>query len=638
MHYCQSIMPTYEAEVEQHIIAATQHILKALGASKNLNDDFKRALTELDSHLSTMTMITESKGGGFSEIEEQLKHAERKIIRWESDPSFIWDSGPTEAIEYLQAVNAILTVIESSGGLSLSENGKPREIALQAKHALQRAMSRLEEELCHILFQHKQYFKPRYVSFHSCAEDVFYDKSFTSLEDEIVEETSQRDGEDRESVECSLDLVDPHVIPEIKSIANIMSASNYIQEFCEAFIGSRTEALYEYFSILEIEKLSIEDVLKLEWDSWNRETKKWMWAMKVIIRVYLASEKRLCEQILGDFGSVNSFCFIEISKASVLCLLNFGQAVAMGPHKPEKLIRLLDMYEIMANLHLELDSLFSEDDGSFVRIEYHKLLRRLGDYARETFMRFGNAIASDASLHPFPGGRIHHLTKYVMNYMRLLPDYCDTLNLLLKDQDADESNAVVEIDNEQDFSSSTSCPMACHLRSITSTLESNLIGKSKLYKDDSLQFVFLMNNIHYMVNKIKDSDLRHFFGDEWIRKHIGKFQQHATSYVRATWSSVVSMLRDDGKTTLKERCRRFCLAFEELYKNQTRWYIPDLRLREDLQISISQKVIPAYRNFLGNNNSNVSDKHVKYATDDLEELLFDLFVGSPRSLRNSRRR
>ncbi|KAF2312862.1 hypothetical protein GH714_040915 [Hevea brasiliensis] len=132
------------------------------------------------------------------------------------------------------------------------------------------------------------------------------------------------------------------------------------------------------------------------------------------------------------------------------------------------------MYEIMANLHLELDSLFSEDDGSFVRIEYHKLLRRLGDYARETFMRFGNAIASDASLHPFPGGRIHHLTK-------------------------------------------SSAP-----------------GRSA-------NFNFTESN-------------------------------------------------------------------------------------------------PSLSKFSGNNNSNVSDKHVKYATDDLEELLLDLFVGSPRSLRNSRRR
>ncbi|KAF2282327.1 hypothetical protein GH714_043856 [Hevea brasiliensis] len=480
---CQSIMPSNEAE--QHIIAATQHILKALGASKNLSDEFKRVLTELDSHLSTM-IITETEGGRFSEIEEQLKHAERKIIRWESDPCLIWDSGPMEATEYLQAVNEILIVIESLG------------------------------------------------------EGVFYDESFASVEDEIVDETYQRDGEDRESAECYLDLVDPCVIPNIKSIANVMSASNYIQEFCEAFIDIQREALYEYLSVLEMEKLSIEDVLKLEWDCLSRKIKKWIWIMKVMISVYLASEKRLCDQILGDFGSFNSFCFIEISKDSVLCLLNFGQAITTGPQKPEKLFRCLTC-------------------------------------------------------------GIHPLVKYVMNYMRLLPDYCDTFNLLLKDQDIDESNAVVEIDNGQDFSSSTSCPMAYHLRSIASSLESNLIDKSKLYKDDSLQY----------------------FLDEQHPLHGQK---------------VVSVLRDDGKTNLKERYRRFSIAFEEVYKNQTRWCIPDLQLREDLQISTSQKVIPAYRNFVGINNSNVSDKHVKYTTDDLEELLLDLFVGSPRSLHNSRRR
>ncbi|KDP31351.1 hypothetical protein JCGZ_11727 [Jatropha curcas] len=631
---CQSSMPTYEAE--QHIVAATQHILKALGASKNLNDDIRRALEQLDSHLSTMTIITE-KGGGFYEIEEQLKCAEQKIMRWESNPSLIWGSGSLEAAEYLQAVNDILMVKESLGGLSSSENGKLREIGLQAQRALQRAMSRLEKELYHILVQNKQEFRPQYVSFRSRAEDVVYDESFSSVEDEVVEVTSQR-SRNEESVECAQDLVDPRVIPDIKSIANVMSASNYIQEFSEAFIDVRREALYEYLSILEIKKLSIEDVLNLEWDSLNSEIKKWMWATKIIIRAYLTSEKRLCDQILGDFGSVNSFCFIEISKASILYLLNFGHAVAMGPREPEKLSLLLDMYEVMASLHLEIDGLFSEDDGSFIRIEFHELLRRLGDCARETFMKFEYAIASNASTQSVPGGGIHPLTKYVMNYMKLLTDYCDTINFLFKYQNVDEANPVVEIDNGQDIPSSTCCPMAYHLRSITSTLESNLIEKSKLYKDDSLQHIFLINNIYYMVKKVKDSDLRFFFGDEWIRKHNGKFQQHATCYVRAAWSSVVSMLRDDGKTTLKERCRRFSNAFEEVYKNQTRWSVPDLQLRDDLQISTSQKVIPAYQNFLGINNSNVDDRYVKYTTDQVAELLLHLFAGPPRSLRNSRRK
>ncbi|KAJ4831836.1 hypothetical protein Tsubulata_017499 [Turnera subulata] len=625
-------MPTYE--VEQHMFAAAQHIVKVLGANKNLNDDFRRVLTELDSHLSAMTLLSDSKGGIYTEIEERLKRAEREVLRWESCSSLIWESGSEEASGYLQAVNEIQALVESLGGLSGNETGRTRELAGRAQSALQMAMQRLEEELYHILLQHKQPFVPQNGSFSSRANDVVYDQSFVSVEDEIVEEESERDNNGGSSVEYTADLVDPRVIPAIKAIANAMLACKYGKELCEVFISSRQLALEEYFSILKVRKLSIEDVLKLELNSWNSEVKKWVWTMKMIIKGYLASERRFCDQIFGDFGSICSSCFVEISKVSILGLIDFGDVLAMGPHKPENLICLLDMVEVLSDLHLHVDGLFSEESGSFLRIEFHEFLKRVCDSAKTTFLKFENAIASDASVHPFPGGGIHHLTKYVMNYLRILTVYSGYLYKLLKDQEAEASNAVVDAVNGQGIPSSGFCPVAYHFRSVAATLEASLISKSELYKEVSLRSIFLLNNMHYIVQKVKSSELRLFFGDEWIRKHIGKFQQHATSYVRTTWSPVVSLLRDDGKASVKERCKRFTNAFEEVHKVQAQWCIADPHLREDLQISISQKVIPAYRSFLGNRSS---EKYVKYTAEDLEELLLDLFVKSPRSLRNSRR-
>lgn len=38
---------------------------------------------------------------------------------------------------------------------------------------------------------------------------------------------------------------------------------------------------------------------------------------------------------------------------------------------------------------------------------------------------------------------------------------------------------------------------------IMSALQSNLDGKSKLYRDPALAHVFLMNNIHYMVKSVR---------------------------------------------------------------------------------------------------------------------------------------
>ncbi|CBI21206.3 unnamed protein product, partial [Vitis vinifera] len=420
-------------------------------------------------------------------------------------------------------------------------------------------MARLEEEFRYLLFQNRQPFEPEHMSFRSNDEDVVDEGSIISFEDDPVEDSLQTDSISRSSEDYIIHLVHPEVIPDLKSIANLMLSSNYDQECSQAYISVRKDALDECLSILEMEKLSIEDVLKMEWAGLNSKIRRWVRAMKIFVRVYLASEKWLSDQVFGEVGSVSSACFVEASRASIFQLLNFGEAIVIGPHKPEKLMRILDMYEVLADL---------------------------------------------------------------------LPD----------------------IDEEENKSGSSSCstPTGLHFRALISVLECNLEDKSKLYRDVALQHLFLMNNIHYMTEKVKNSELRDVFGDEWIRKHNWKFQQHAMNYERASWSSILLLLKEEGiqnsnsnspsKTVLKDRLRSFNVAFEELYKSQTAWLIPDSQLRDELQISTSLKVVQAYRTFVGRHNPHISDKHIKYSPDDLQNFLLDLFEGSPKSLPNTHRR
>ncbi|KAF4382111.1 hypothetical protein F8388_001256 [Cannabis sativa] len=611
MENCKPATPTLEGE--QHVMAAALHLTKALVGIDYLNDDLKKILSDLDSHLSAMVVITESKEGEFLELEQRLKQAKKKVNSWGLNNLMVCDYSLIEASQNIEVIDQIHDLMESLRSLAVDEYGKPIKLLQRAESLLQTAMSKLEEEVDYILHQQKQYFKPKDMSFRSCGSDVVYDESFVSVEEEPQEESLRRNSNGCESEDYLVDLVRPHVLPHLKSIANIMFASNYAEEFCQAFIKARKEALDTYWVSLGMETFSIEDVLKMEWKSLNHEIKRWSWIMKIIIQVYLPSEKRLCDQILGEFGS---HCFMDISKALLMYLLNFGEAVVIGDYQPEKLFRLLDMYE------------------------------KLEDFSRATFSKFRNAIASSTSTTPYTGGGIHPLTKYVMNYIKALVEFDDTLNVFLKDQSSsfpENPDSVFELDNIQKDGSSltTSCPTANNLRSITSTLESNLDNKSKLYKNGALQNVFLMNNINYIVQKVKTSKLRLFFGDVWIREHMAKVQQQATGYERTSWSSVVSLIRShDGhalpKAVFKEKCRSFSVGFEEVYRNQTAWYIPNSQLREDLQISISQLVIQAYRSFTGRNSND--ERHIKYTADDLESFLLDLFEGSPRSLPSSRRR
>ncbi|KAK7304695.1 hypothetical protein VNO77_42581 [Canavalia gladiata] len=617
-------------EEDQHVIAAAQHILKALAASKTVSNDLRKSLLDLETQISAMSIVNERNGKSIKQLERQLKCCEDKVMRWEEKHSMIWDSSPSESSEYLKVVDEIQALTQSLQNLSVSENWEQIEELLQrANGILQVAMSRLEDELVHILVQHKQYFEPEYMSFHSNRVDMVCDESFRSVEDEQIEEGSQSSG-GSQSEASTVDLVNPAILEDLKSIANVMFASKYHQEFCQVFITSRKDALTEYFVILEMEKLSIENVLKLEWHCLNHEIKKWIRAMKIIIRVYLASEKRLCKHILGDFGSFYQFSFSEISQSFMLHLLNFGEAVAMGTHTPEKLFCLLDMYEVLEHLAVDVDILFFEEVGSFVRGEFHKLLRRFGDNVKYTFLAFKNAIATNPSKTRFPGGGVHHLTKYVMNYIKAIAKYGDTLNLLLVDE-----TSIDPAGNKNDTPTLSNSPLACNFRYITTALESNLSNKSKLYKDVALQHIFMMNNIHYMVQKVKSPDLCHFLGECWLRQHAGMFRHAAICYERVTWGSILSMLKDDDSVSncvsQEKKCKKFSTAFGEVYKNQTGWFIPDPQLREELQISVSQKVVPAYRTYIGRHSSHIAEKYIKYTVDDLQSYILDLFQGSPKS-------
>ncbi|CAI8591923.1 unnamed protein product [Vicia faba] len=674
----ESVKMIRELEREEDLIAAARHIVEALGSNKNLTSDTKKILADLGSRLSSMNIENEKEERmigknesdiddeeavnegeeeeeGVGVIEKRIGLIQEKIMKWEEDESMIWDSGPEEASEYLNAANEARILIEKLESMHLSKEDQEYKFLQRAHSVLQTAMTRLEEEFSHLLIQNRQPFEPEYVSFRSSEEDAADGNSFVSLGDDSFEESLRRDSVSRAAEEHVIDLVHPDVIPDLRCIASLLFASNYAKECSQVYTIVRRDALDECLFILEMERLSIEDVLKMEWNTLNSKIKRWIWAVKIFVRVYLASERWLSDQIFGEGEPASQVSFVDASKASILQLLNFGEAMSIGPHKPEKLFRILNMYEVLAGLMPDIDALYPDEAGSSVKFECHEVLDRLGDCVRITFLEFKSVVDSNPSVTPLVGGGIHPLARYVMNYLRTLADYGEALNHLLKDQEEEDAissspdtSPGTEEDNKSHESPGRFPSMARQFLSFASVLENNLEEKSKSYKETSLQHLFLMNNLHYMAEKVKGSELRIIFGDEWIRKHNWKFQQHAMKYERASWSSILSLLKDEGihapgsnsvsKTLLKEKLRSFYLGFEDIYRIQTGWSIPDVQLREDLRISISQNLIQAYRTFVGRHNSHISDRNIRYTADDLENYLLDFFENSQKLLQNPLRR
>lgn len=77
-------------------------------------------------------------------------------------------------------------------------------------------------------------------------------------------------------------------------------------------------------------------------------------------------------------------------------------------------------------------------------------------------------------------GVIHPLTRYMVNYVKLLVDYSETLNSLLENKDDDELNGLLSDDSERLSDDSERLQLenlshiARRLLALLSTLESNL--------------------------------------------------------------------------------------------------------------------------------------------------------------------
>ncbi|XP_004297552.1 PREDICTED: exocyst complex component 7-like [Fragaria vesca subsp. vesca] len=631
---------------EDRVLAAAQHIVKSLGNTpKEVREDMLLIFSSFDNRLSNLTsMISdESKAE-----DDRFEAAEKVILRWETNPeatrsAVVWEESPNESLEYLSAVDEILSLME---GLSV---GSDHEVSDRAENAIQIAMSRLEDEFRHILIRNtvpldseRLYGSIRRVSLSfASSQDGDFVEEFESF-GEMDGRFHERGGSLGDDV-C-VDLIHPDAVVELKEIAYRMIRSGYEKECVQVYSSVRRDALDECLVILGVEKLSIEEVQKIEWKVLDEKMKKWIHAVKIGVRVLLIGERRLSDQIFEGTDETREICFNETTKGCIMQLLNFGEAVAIGRRSPEKLFRILDMYDVLADVYPDLEQMVSDE---FVVAEAKGVLDVLGDAARGTFAEFENAVQGEASKKPMLSGEIHPISRYVMNYVRLLVDYSETLNFLLDTGD-DELQSLPN----DDLGIESMSPIGRRLLLLINNLESNLGEKSKVYEDGALQCVFMMNNIQYIVQKVKDSELRKLLGDNWVRKRRGQVRQYATGYLRAAWSKALSCLKDEGiggstsnasKMALKERFKNFNANFEDLYRTQTGWKVPDAQLREELRISISEKVIPAYRSFMGRFGSQLESgrhagKYIKYTADDLESYVLDLFEGTPCVLHHLRRK
>ncbi|KAF8408459.1 hypothetical protein HHK36_007612 [Tetracentron sinense] len=560
-------------------------------------------------------------------VEKFVKLVEAEIAKYDSGKAPTkWcqvseqDSSLLEAVDRISKLTNLLREFSSESEYASSHN--------RTSTVLQRAMSFLVEE------------------FRSLLEDS--DSAATNLRTKHPSLSSDHCvlPEPEPSGEANFPAYSPEVVSNMNRIAtSIISAGNETECY-QAYSIARRNAIHESLKKLGFQKTSIEDVQKMEWEFLEREITTWINAFKQCVTVYFSGERKLCEAVFLDYLSISGSLFSNLTRGVVIEILNFAEAVTMTKRSAEKLFKYLDMYETLRDLIPVTDEIFSEEYAHELTSEASSVRCRLGEACVGIFSDLEKSIKSDTGKTPVPGGAVHPLTRYTMNYLKYACEYKDTLEQIFQEHQKIEQSD----HNEETGKGAKASPFSIQLMTVMDLLGSNLEAKSILYKDLSLSYIFLMNNDWYIMQKIKGStEIHDLMGATWCRKRSSDVRQHHKNYQRETWNKVLGCLKDEGlqvngkvsKVVLKERFKSFNAMFDEIHKTQSSWVVSDEQLQSELKVSISAVMIPAYRSFLGRfrqylDGGRQGEKYIKYQPEDIETFIDELFNGNPASIARRR--
>ncbi|XP_050368381.1 exocyst complex component EXO70H1-like [Argentina anserina] len=559
-------------------------------------------------------------------MEENIEIAQTLITKWDSDDdssytvlTSLFRDDRSEARLYLKCVRDLQSAMHHF----VNSQDTSAEKLITAQTLMQAAMKRLQKEFYLILSDNRENLDAETVSSRASTAR----SSVSDLESESEEESTLLDGEPIATV----------AMEDLKSIADCMISAGYGKECVKIYKIIRKSIIDEALYHRGVEKLSLSQVQKMDWNVLETKIKNWLNAVKVAVKTHFYGERLLCDYVFSSSHSIRESCFTEISKEAATTLFSFPELVAKCKKSPEKMFRTLDLYQAISDHWPEIESIFSFESTSAIRSLGVNSLIKLGEAVRTMLEDFEAAVQKDPSKIAVPAGGVHPLTRYVMNYITFLTDYTEILLDIFADFPLTLQTPLPEAYfdcNDVDESS----PISVRIAWLVLVLLCKLDGKAKLYKDVALSYLFLANNLQYVVAKVLNSNLKYLLGDYWIGKHESKVKQYAGNYERMGWSKVYASLPENPTAEIssdqaKKFFQQFKAAFEEVYKKQSSWVVTDPKLRDELKVSVARKLVPVYQKFyemhrVGLRRECGVDSLVRYAPENLDNYLSDLLYGA----------
>ena len=410
-----------------------------------------------------------------------------------------------------------------------------------------------------------------------------------------------------------------------------------LEEFC-SHAGANVEALIERW-LSEMDAAWVLHLAGHDSRQLPRLTRSWILALRDIKDSVFAYIDGLCGEDDGTCHSQPALSeFSRFVESTILKMLPFVDAIvalnntvastgsehivaaAETETKLEALIQVRDALSTASeeiqfwphsSLYYQESTRMVDDMSDLLSSQLGKLDKAISDTVDE--IRNGIMDASRAAaacLSP----DIHELTRSVISCIKLL-DANYVLLSRIAYEEARRGTFVPEIKNK--------APLTSLIMEMFSCLEGKLVAMFQSFQHDSLGFLFLINNSHFVWQQLHPMfDLE--FPMAVLNRRIDDYIQ---SYLQVSWGPVLSCLYYDPRPLRLGRyspLRQFEFEFQKVHTTQRLWKVPDPELRARLRKAIAKKITSGYAKFLEDNRAATTPR---VTPQELDEMVQEIFEG-----------
>nr|POF15126.1 exocyst complex component exo70a1 [Quercus suber] len=324
--------------------------------------------------------------------------------------------------------------------------------------------------------------------------------------------------DDKEAKIVASDLGTELEVEVLRRISETLAANDCLDICIDIYVKVRYRRAAKALMRLKPDYLRTykpEEIDAMEWETLETAINLWIHHLELAVKTVLVSEKKLCNQVLGNImdGVVWPQCFVKIAEKIMAVFFRFGEGVARGSKEPHKLFKILDMFDSLEKLKPQFSDTFEGEAGADIRTRLRELTKLLVHGSSKVFWEFGLQIEGNSDAYrPPQDGSVPKLVRYAINYLKYLTTdaYKARMAMVLWTEQMWKvgilSKPVTDDNLLQDA-----------ITNVMDALHRNIETKRLSYRDKILPHVFAMNTYWYIYMRTRNTGLGKLLGDQYMK-------------------------------------------------------------------------------------------------------------------------